>query len=219
MKSMFRIEKIDLLVSLYIFCILASELMGAKTFPIVTAPFALNASVAIFVLPLVYSINDVVIEVFGVERARSIVRSGLVTVALVLGFSLLATSLPPSARFAATEPAYDRIFGLSARIAAASLIAFFIAEFTDLFVFRKIRERLGKNALWFRSNVSNIASHFLDTVIFMTLAFWAFERTPGDNIAYLWSLILPYWLLKCCMSALTTPFVYIGVRWLKGARS
>lgn len=219
MKSLFRVDKIDLLVSLYIFCILVSELMGVKTFPLTTVPFVLNASVAIFVLPLVYSINDIVIEVFGIERARSIVRSGLVTVAMVLGFSLFATSLPPSARFAATEPAYDRVFGLSARIAAASLIAFFIAEFADLFVFRKIRERMGRKALWLRSNVSNIASHFLDTVIFMTLAFWAFERAPADNIAYLWSLILPYWLLKCCMSVLTTPLVYIGVRWLKGAKT
>ncbi len=213
---MFRIEKTDLFISLYIFCILVSELMGAKTFPILTSPMTLNASVAIFVLPLVYSLNDIFIEVLGIERARSIVRSGLVTVAMVLGFSLLATSLPPSGRFAAIEPAYDRIFGLSARIAAASLIAFLIAEFTDLLVFRKIRARMGAKALWVRSNVSNIISHLLDTMIFMTLAFWAFNRSFGDNVQYLSSLILPYWLLKCSMSAITTPFVYAGVGWLKG---
>ncbi len=211
----FKIEKIDLLVSLYIFCIMVSELMGAKTFPILTKPFALNASVAIFVLPLVYSINDVVIEVLGIARARSIVRSGLITVALVLGFSLLATSLPPSTRFAPSEPAYDRIFGLSARIAAASLTAFLIAEFTDLFIFQKIRERLGKKTLWLRSNASNIVSHFLDTVIFMTLAFYALNRPFADNVSFLWSLILPYWLLKSTMSAIVTPLVYAGVRWLK----
>jgi len=213
---MFRIEKTDLFISLYIFCILVSELMGAKTFPILTSPMTLNASVAIFVLPLVYSLNDVFIEVLGIERARSIVRSGLVTVAMVLGFSLLATSLPPSGRFTATEPAYDRIFGLSARIAAASLIAFLVAEFTDLFVFRKIRVRMGAKALWVRSNVSNIVSHLLDTVIFMTLAFWVLNRSFTDNVVYLSSLILPYWLLKCSMSAITTPFVYAGVKWLKG---
>lgn len=213
---MFKIEKFDLLISLYIFCILASELMGAKTFPLLTKPFPLNASVAIFVLPLVYSINDVVIEVFGIERARSIVRSGLITVGLVLGYSLLVTNLPPSGRFAATEPAYDTVFGLSARIAAASLTAFLIAEFTDLFVFQKIRARMGKRALWLRSNVSNVISQFLDTVIFMTLAFYAFNRPFGDNVSFLWSLILPYWFLKSSMSIITTPFVYFGVRWLRG---
>lgn len=211
---MFKIEKIDLLVSLYIFCILASELMGAKTFPILT----LNASVAIFLLPIVYSINDIVIEVLGIDRARSIVRSGLITVAMILAFSLLATSLPPSGRFMANEPAYDKIFGLSARMSAASLVAFFIAEFTDLFVFQKIRQRMGKKALWFRNNVSNIISQFLDTVVFMTLAFWAFDKPFAGNAVYLLSLILPYWLLKCFMSVIETPFVYLGVRWLKGKK-
>lgn len=214
----FRVEKTDLLVSVYIFCILVSELMGGKTFPILTRPFPLNASVAIFVLPFVYSINDIVIEVLGIERARSIVRSGLITVALVLGFSVLATSLPPSGRFITTEQAYDKIFGLSARIAGASLAAFLIAEFTDIFVFQKIRARLGRKALWLRSSVSNIVSHFLDTVIFMTLAFYALNRPFADNVSFLWSLILPYWLLKCVMSVLTTPFVYAGVKWLKGER-
>ena len=212
---MFKIEKLDLLVSLYIFCILVSELMGAKTFRILTTPFPLNASVAIFALPLIYSINDVVIEVLGIARARSIVRSGLIVVAFVFLYSILTVSLPPSARFAPNEAAYDKIFGLSARIAAASLIAFFISEFTDLFVFQKIRARLGKKALWFRNNASNIIAFFLDTVIFMTLAFWALNRPFADNVSFLWSLILPYWLLKCTMSVLVTPLVYVGVRWLK----
>lgn len=211
---MFKVEKLDFLVALYIFCIMVSELMGGKTFPILTWPIPLNASVAIFVLPFVYSINDIVIEVFGIERARSIVRSGLLTVALVLGFSLLATSLPPSSRFMATEPAYDTVFGLSARIALASLTAFIIAEFTDLYVFQKIRKRLGTQALWVRSNVSNIIAHLVDTMIFITLAFYAMDMTLTDNIVFLWSLILPYWLLKCMMSALVTPLVYAGVRWM-----
>jgi uncharacterized integral membrane protein (TIGR00697 family) len=212
---MFKIEKLDLLISIYIFCIMVSELMGAKTFPILTQPFALNGSVALFVLPLVYSINDIVMEVFGIARARSIVRSGLVCVALLFGFILLATSLPPSTRFAGSEESYDKIFGLSARIAFASLTAFMIAEFTDLLVFQKIRARLCKKALWFRNNVSNFVSQFLDTIIFMSLAFYAFNRPFGENVAFLWSLILPYWLLKCTMSILVTPVVYAGVNWFK----
>src|SRR5438046_8346261 len=118
---MFKIEKLDLLVSVYIFCILASELMGAKTFPLLKSPFPLNASVAIFLLPIVYSINDVITEVFGIERAGSVVRSGLVTVVLVLLASILFTSLPPSPRFAKMEPLDDAIFALSRRFSAASL--------------------------------------------------------------------------------------------------
>jgi uncharacterized PurR-regulated membrane protein YhhQ (DUF165 family) len=50
----------------------------------------------------------------------------------------------------------------------------------------------------------------------MTLAFYAFDRSLGSNFAFLTSLILPYWLLKCFMSVLETPFVYVGVKWLRG---
>lgn len=189
--------------------------MGGKTFALANLwGFKLNASVAIFVLPIIFTINDVLTEVFGPERTRSIIRSGLLVIFFILIFSIVATKLPPSDRYTITEPAYDKIFSTSARIAFASLTAFTIAEFTDVLVFVKIRQKLGKKALWLRNNVSNIISQFLDTAIFMFLAFYAFNKPFDNNLAFLTSLILPYWLLKCTMSVLETPFVYLGVKWL-----
>lgn len=213
MKS---VHKLDLLTALYVFCIAVSELMGGKTFSLLhIGDFTLNASVAIFTFPLVFTINDVILEVHGRERARSVVRSALVVVALIFLFSLFAVSLPPSERFLAIEPAYDAVFGLSARIAFASLVAFALAEFTDLYIFSLIRTKLGAQALWLRNNVSNMGAQLLDTIVFMTLAFYALDRSVGENAVFLVSLILPYWLLKCAMSVIETPFVYLGVRWLK----
>ena len=43
-------KKFDLLVAVYIFCIAFSEFMGAKTYPLLTWPIKLNASVAIFTI-------------------------------------------------------------------------------------------------------------------------------------------------------------------------
>lgn len=213
---MFKIQKLDLLISIYIACIALSELMGAKTFPLVNIfGYQLNASVAIFVLPLIFTINDVITEVYGKEKTRSIIRSGLLAIALILLFSLLATNLPASARFQGSEISYDKIFGLSARIAASSLTAFAIAEFMDVLIFVKFRERFGKKALWLRNNVSNFISQFFDTSIFMLLAFYAFDEPFDVNIVFLFSLVLPYWLLKCSMSIIETPLVYLGVKWLK----
>jgi hypothetical protein len=78
-----------------------------------------------------------------------------------------------------------------------------------------MREAFGKKALWFRNNVSNIISLFFDTCIFTTLAFYELARPLGMNISFLLSLIIPYWLLKCGMSVIETPFVYLGIRWIK----
>lgn len=216
MKTNLIIDKMDLLISIYIACIAISELMGAKTFPL-SIPWlpTLNASVAIFVLPLIFTINDVVAEVYGRQRARSVVRSGLVVIGILLLFSLLAVNLPASSRFLLTEPAYDTIFGLSARFAAASLIAFVIAEFSDIWIFTKIRLKLGSNALWLRNNISNIISMLLDSIIFISLAFYSFDISFGANVSFLLTIIIPYWLLKCSMSVIETPLVYLGVKWLK----
>lgn len=216
---MFKIEKFDFLVSIYIFCIVAAELMGGKTFPLAKIfGYQLNASVAIFLFPLIFTVNDVITEVFGKERTRSVIRSGLIIICLVFLVSVIFPLLPPSLRFASKEGAYDAVFGLSARISAASLVAFAIAEFADVFIFVKIRNKLGKKALWLRNNVSNFVAQFADTAIFMTLAFYSFERGFGTNVSFLISLIIPYWLLKSSMSIIETPLVYIGVRWLRSEK-
>ena len=216
---MFKIQKFDLLVSIYIFCILVSELLGVKTFPLIKlGDYQLNASVAIFVFPLLFSINDVIIEVHGKERARSVVRAGILMIALLFLFTLFATWLPASNRFTPNESAYDTIFQSSARIAFASLVAITLAEFLDIFVFTKIRQLMGKKALWFRNNVSNFSAQLIDTTVFMTLAFYALGDSFSDNTAFLLSLIIPYWLLKCFMSVIETPLVYLGVKWLKNEK-
>ncbi len=215
-QGFLKVNRFDLLVSIYIFCICVAELMGAKTFPLLTlGSFKLSASVAIFVIPILFTINDVIVEVHGKERARSVIRSGLFVIFLLFLASLIFISLPPSGRFAGSEQAYDTVFGTSIRIMVSSLIAFTIAEFTDVFVFVWIRKKLGSQALWFRNNVSNFVAEFFDTVIFMTLAFSALDKSFGYNAVFLIGLILPYWLLKCFMSVIETPFVYWGIKWLK----
>lgn len=211
-----KIQKMDLLASLYIFCILVAELMGGKTFPLTKiGSFQLNASTAIFVFPIIYTINDMITEVFGKERTQSLIRAGLLMVFFLIVIGLFFTALPPSTRFAGTEMAYDQIFKVSTRIAAASLTAFATAEAIDVLVFVKIRQKLGKKALWFRNNVSNFISQFFDTALFMTLAFYNLSLPFHSNWTFLLGLILPYWLLKCLASVVETPLVYWGVDWLK----
>ena len=211
-----NVQKMDLLFAVYIFCIVTSEVMGIKTFSIINSSWLhLNASVAIIVFPIIFSINDIVTEVHGKERARSMMRSGFIVVALTFLFAAIATALPPSARFSGTEGAFDTVFKSSMRISAASLVAFAVAQLTDILVFVKIRQRLGKKALWLRNNASNFVAQLIDTTVFITLAFYSLSRPLGDNIGFLVGLIVPFWLLKCFMSVIETPFVYAGVKWLR----
>ncbi|HUC20857.1 MAG TPA: queuosine precursor transporter [Candidatus Polarisedimenticolaceae bacterium] len=214
-KSM-KIRTLDMVVALYIFGVMTSELMGAKTFPVATiGSFHLNATVAVFVLPLLFTMTDAVVEVYGRARARSMIFAGLVTIALLFLFLQLATSLPPSERFSKMEPAYDAIFGASARIALASLAAFAAAELLDVAIFSKLRQKMHNKALWFRNNASNFVSQFVDSAVFLVLAFYAFDMSFGANFSFLLGLLIPYWLLRCLLSLVETPLVYAGVWWLR----
>src|SRR3989344_3436001 len=214
-----KIEKMDLLIAVYIFCIAVSEVMGSKTFPVYDFGFyKLNASVAIFVVPLIFTINDIITEVYGKERTRSLIRSSLFVILLIFAYSLLTTSLPPSTRFAVNEKAYDTIFGLSARFSAASIIAFAVSDFLDVYVFAWIRQKLGKSKLWLRNNVSNFISQFVDSALFLTIAFYAFNQSFWSNLSFITGLLIPYWLLRCGLSIVETPLVYLGVKWLKGGK-
>jgi queuosine precursor transporter len=199
-------QKLDLLLALYITCVVASELMGSKIFTFL----GLNASVAIFTLPITFSINDVVSEVAGKQKALSFMKSSLKILLFLFAFNLLALALPAADRFQPTVPAYQEVFGKSQRMIIASLIAFWLSERFDIYIFSKIRKKLGNSKLWLRNNASNFIGQFFDTTIFMFLAF----SRPG-NFWFIWSLIIPYWLIKCSISVIETPFTYFGVRWLR----
>jgi uncharacterized integral membrane protein (TIGR00697 family) len=203
---MAKVQKLDFLIAVYIACIISAELLGAKIFQ---AGFV-RASVAIFLLPLTFTINDVVTEVYGKARAKGIIRIGLYVLIGLAAYTLLAIILPPAGRFAPSSAAYNQIFAKSLRITLASLAAFFLAERFDVYIFSKIREKLGKKKLWLRNNLSNFLGQLFDTTIFMFLAFY----TPG-GFWFIVSLIWPYWLLKCFMSVIETPLTYLGVTWLK----
>jgi uncharacterized integral membrane protein (TIGR00697 family) len=211
------IRKFDLVLALYIFGVMVAELMGAKTFPMHVFGAHLNVTVAIFVMPLLFTMTDVVVEVYGRKRARSMVLSGLTTVALLILFSLLATSLPASTRYAGSEPAYEAVFKSSVQISVASIAAFAVSELLDVMIFNKLRTRLGERALWFRNNASNVVSELADSAVFVTLAFYTFSMSPSQNSSFLVSIIVPYWLVRCALSVLETPLVYLGVRWLRPA--
>ncbi len=208
-----KINKFDLLVWIYIFCIFASEVMGAKTFPLVNLFwYQFNASVAIFLLPVVYSINDIIVEIFGKERMKQLIRVSLIIIVLIILSSIFFTSLPPSTRFMPIEWSYDTIFSISIRMSLASLFAFAIADFLDVYIFSHLRKKLWKKKLWLRTNISNIISEFFDTFLFIILAFYSFDNDFTSNLHFIMSIGFPYWILKCLMSFIGTPFVYLWVK-------
>jgi uncharacterized integral membrane protein (TIGR00697 family) len=211
-----NLYRLDFLIALYFFALIGAELMGSKTFPIINiGGYMLNGSTGMFLIPIVFSVNDMIHEVYGLERIRNLAKISVFIVLLLVLFAAFFVALPPSTRFQSTNSAYNSIFSQSIRISVSSLTALAISNLSDVYIFSKLKQKLSKYGLWFRNNLSNVLAIFLDTVIFMTLAFYATEQSFGSNVSFLWGIILPYWALKILVSALGTPLVYAGVKWLR----
>ncbi len=207
--------KSDFLVAVYIFCLVAAELMGSKTFPLVTIfGLKLTGAMGMFLIPWIFSINDIFTEVYGYKRAKNLAKISISIIFFIILFSSFAIALPSSTRFLPMVDSYNKIFSQSIRISIASLIAISISNFLDINVFHKLKQKMSKYGLWFRNNLSNTLAVFFDTFIFITVAFYSLNTSFSDNVTFLWGIILPYWILKTTMSVFTTPFVYLGINWL-----
>lgn len=201
-------KKILIALAIYLTSLFAANTLGLKIMPFL---FGSHLSVGVFSFPVVFLMTDVVGEVFGKRTAKLFVLAGFLSTALFIGYSLLSLAMPWSADGEWLRTGYNQVFGISARIALASLVAFLVAEYQDVFTFFFVRERIGAKLFWLRSLLSNLWSQLLDTVLFMVIAFAGIYETRT-----LISIIVTWWLYKVAMGALYTPLSYAGIRLLKG---
>ncbi len=200
-------KKLLIALAVYLTSLFAANTLGLKIMPFL---FDSHLSVGVFSFPVVFLMTDVVGEVYGKRTAKFFVLAGFISTALFIFYSLLSLAMPWSEDGAWAREGYNLIFGISARIAVASLIAFAIAEYQDVFSFFLLRKKWGAKFFWLRSILSNLWSQLLDTVIFMVIAFAGVYETST-----LVSIIITWWLYKVAMGALYTPLSYVGLKFLK----
>jgi uncharacterized integral membrane protein (TIGR00697 family) len=201
------IRNILIALSVYITALIASNTLGMKIMPFL---FDSHLSVGVFMFPIVFLMTDVIGELYGKRMAKFFVTAGIVSTVLWILFSFLSLSLPWADAEHWAHGSYETIFGLSIRIAIASVVAFAIAEYQDVLSFFFFKAKFGEKLFWLRSTFSNIWSQFLDTVIFMVVAFYGVYE--NDTLI---TLIITWWLFKVAMGFLYTPLSYVGLWLLK----
>jgi len=200
-------RKLLITLAVYLTALFAANTLGLKIMPFF---FGSHLSVAVFSFPIVFLTTDVVGEIYGKSVARVFVLAGFVSTALFIAYSILSLALPWSADGTWVKVGYNQVFGVSARIALASLAAFLIAEYQDVVTFFFLRKKIGTSLFWLRSFLSNLWSQFWDTVIFMVIAFAGVYPAR-----VLLSIVISWWLYKVAMGLLYTPLSYIGLALLK----
>ena len=196
-----------LLFALYITGMVLVNTVGSK----IISLFGVRVSVGIFFMPVLFLVTDIIGEVKGHDHASLFVRYSIIMLVVLFASTALFVQIQPHPSWELQDE-YRQIFGMSMRMSLASLISFSISQTVDVNIFLLFKKLNKGKMLWLRNNLSTITSQFIDTVIFMFIAFY--QTTPKFTVAFVFSLIIPYWLFKVLFALLDTPFCYLGVKWL-----
>ena len=125
-------------------------------------------------------------------------------IGLALTFLLIRLALwCPAASFWAGDEAFQHVLGMTPRIIVASLTAYVFSQFHDVWLYTLLKARMRGRRLWLRNNVATILSQLIDTVVFITIAFY--------GVMPLWPLIIGQWSVKVTLALCGTPLVYAAV--------
>lgn len=152
---------------------------------------------------IVYSttflLTDMLSEFYGKVEARRAVWCGFFANVIFLLSVIVVIYWKPAA-FWDNQAAFSSVLGLSLRITVASLLAYLISQFNDVFLYHRIRSWTKGRHLWLRNNLSTAVSQLLDTVIFISVAFFGlFPILP---------MIIGQYVVKLFVAVLDTPFLY-----------
>ena len=204
-------ETLNILTIVFIVCLVISNVITGK---IVDTGFTLfgqplTIAGAIICYPITYLITDVIGELWGKQEANRIVKYGFIGQVLATIIIVITTYTPYIDL--EMQNAYIKLLGQNWVFVVGSLSAYLISQYLDVHIFHKLKERFKKHK-WLRNNASTMLSQFVDTAVFITIAFgfgfgWLF-----DNQIALLNMLIGQYLVKLICAVLDTPFFYLLTR-------
>lgn len=198
-------KHLDIITALFVAVLLISNITSTKILNF--GFFSFDGGTLLF--PLSYIFGDILTEVYGYKRSRKVIWLGFICAILMSVTFIVVGKLPPASDWV-NQDAYDKILGLTPRIVLASLVAYFAGEFSNSFTLAKMKIITGGKWLWTRTIGSTIVGELVDTLLFVTIAFWGVLPT-----SLLWTVIISNYIFKTAVEVIFTPATYAIVGWLK----
>ena len=166
-------------------------------------PFTVPAGIIVF--SMIFLITDIISERWGKEKARKAVWAGFFSsIALVVSVYIVV-SLQPAAYAKEFSDMFSEVLSLAPRITLAGFIAYLISQHHDVWAFDFLKKKTKGKHLWLRNNASTVSSQLIDSIIFISIAFYGvFPIVP---------LIIGQWAVKVMIALIDTPFLYATL-WL-----
>lgn len=198
---------LDIITACFVAVLLISNTVSVK--PVRLWLFTYDGGTILF--PLSYIFGDILTEVYGYARSRRVIWLGFGAAALMAAVYFLVGRLPAAADWSFQKD-YQNILGLTPRIVAASMLAFFSGEFSNSFVLAKMKILTRGRWLWTRTIGSTLVGELVDTLLFVAIAFLG---APGYPARLLSAIIISNYVFKVGVEVLFTPATYAIVGFLK----
>ncbi|MEL7003761.1 MAG: queuosine precursor transporter [Bacteroidota bacterium] len=239
MKSVFN-KKTNLfivLTGIFITNALVAEMVGVKIFslegslgfnPAQISLFGgwvldFNLTAGVMLWPVVFVTTDLINEYFGQEGVKKISYLTIILISFAFVIITLVTWLEPAQFWLDVNGkddngapfdmdfAFNKVFLQGARIIVASLLAFFIGQLLDVYVFHKLRRITGSKKLWLRATGSTLVSQLVDSFVVLFVAFHLLQS--GDtkwSLSQVFSVGVINYIYKFIVAISLTPILYIA---------
>lgn len=207
-----------------VMCLLIADVVGVKLFQF-KLPFSLpffgdtiQHTAGMLTFPITFLITDWLNDYYGKHAARRVV---LISFTMALGAFVvmqIARALPHwDVPFNVGAPAFESIFGSATIMYIASLCAYLVGSFADIFLFGIFKRATGGKMIWLRATGSTVISQMIDSLVVTWIAFSAGRMlfpTPGGPAAMGMSEVFKTaatgYTLKFCIALAITPLLYLG---------
>jgi len=160
---------------------------------------------AFLLYAITFLMTDLMNELYGKQAAKRLVSVGFFASVFAALFIYLTQLLPPAPFAGEAQEAYEILLGTNLRFVIASMVAYYVSQMWDVWLFSLLKKKTDGKHKWLRNNVSTMTSQVIDTVIFITIAF--IGQVPDLG----WMIVSQY-LLKLLVAAADTPVFYLLTR-------
>jgi len=191
-------------LGLYIWVPIATIVANLQVIKLVTL-FGVESTLGNIVYASSFLVTDILSENHNRKDAQRAVVIGFMSLIAATILMQLALAFRPSGNDFAQD-SLQTIFGFMPRLTVASLMAYLLSQFHDVWMFHllKSKSKEGKG-LWLRNNISTMISQAIDSIVFTLVAFWGVLES-----SLLVEIIITTYLFKFVVAALDTPFVYLA---------
>lgn len=200
------------LCCVFVACLLLGDIIGGKTIATPLGPI----SVGMIPFPVTFLLTDIVNDFYGRRGAHFLTLLGFWMALFAWAILQISTALTPHESTYFSQAEFTKIFGGSAQLFIASIVAYLIGQFLDIHVFQFWKRLTESRHLWLRATGSTIFSQVLDTVT-INVIFWRW--TASQSWGWIFAKIGREYFIKFAIAIALTPAVYAlhgaVVRWLK----